>query len=170
MLQRLGCAVHAFDLTPRSVTHVDRRREAGAVGDAYRFYPWASPKDAGRATLFLPAIREHVTGSLYESEMTGDEGVEVECRSLPTIMETLGHDRIDLLKIDIEGAEYEVVEDLIARGSTPGQLLFEVHESFFEDGRARTERLMTILERAGYRGFAVDRYAREYSLIHESVL
>jgi FkbM family methyltransferase len=29
-------------------------------------------------------------------------------------MEQLGHDRIDLLKIDIEGAEYKVIESILA--------------------------------------------------------
>ena len=35
-------------------------------------------------------------------------------------MGELGHDRIDLLKMDIEGAEYEVIRDVVESGVDVG--------------------------------------------------
>lgn len=38
--------------------------------------------------------------------------MEVSLRTLPTVMLELGHNHIDLFKMDIEGAEYGVIENL----------------------------------------------------------
>lgn len=45
---------------------------------------------------------------LYET----DEWVEVDGRTIPSLMQEFGDDHIDLLKMDMEGSEYEVVPTL----------------------------------------------------------
>ena len=49
--------------------------------------------------------------------------------TLATIMARLGHTgrRIDVLKLDIEGSEFDVVPNLVKNGIEIGQLLIEVH-------------------------------------------
>ena len=49
---------------------------------------------------------------------------------LSTILEKLGHNRIDILKMDIEGAEYEVIEDIISSTVPIQQVLIEFHHRF----------------------------------------
>ena len=49
----------------------------------------------------------------------------------------LGHEKIDILKMDIEGAEFEVIHDIICDGIEFGQLCIEVHDRFFENGDKR---------------------------------
>jgi len=64
---------------------------------------------------------------------------------LASIMQTLGHRRIDVLKLDVEGAEFEAVPDLIASGIEVDQLLIEIHYQFhsrsFRLGLALIEQL-----------------------------
>ena len=67
------------------------------------------------------------------------EAIEVPVRRLSTIMRELGHGAIDLLKMDIEGAEYEVIADLLACGADVRQLLVEFHHRWPEVGIARTK-------------------------------
>ena len=43
-------------------------------------------------------------------------------------MKELGHDRLDLLKLDIEGAEYAVLDGLVEAGITPTVLCVDVHK------------------------------------------
>ena len=38
------------------------------------------------------------------------------------IMAKLGHSSLDILKIDIEGAEYDVIEDMLSSGIRPRQV------------------------------------------------
>ena len=54
--------------------------------------------------------------------MYGNEYIEVPVKNLKTIMEELNHDRIDLLKIDIEGVENEVLEQMISENIYPKYL------------------------------------------------
>ena len=43
----------------------------------------------------------------------------VECYTLQTVLQRLGHARVDLLKIDIEGAWMPVIENFVASGISP---------------------------------------------------
>jgi hypothetical protein len=49
---------------------------------------------------------------------------------LATIMQLLGHSRIDVLKLDVEGSEFEAIPDLLASGIAVDQLLVEIHYQF----------------------------------------
>ena len=44
-------------------------------------------------------------------------------------MDELGHDHLDLLKLDIEGAEYEVLDSLAAEGIRSRILCVEFHRT-----------------------------------------
>jgi FkbM family methyltransferase len=72
--------------------HAHRLAVAGANGRA-AFY---TSREASKATL-LAAVG-------------GDGEEEVETCTLARVMETLGLDRVDLVKVDIEGAEHEVFQ------------------------------------------------------------
>jgi hypothetical protein len=43
-------------------------------------------------------------------------------------MVEFGHDHIDLMKIDIEGAEHEVIKSMISSGVRPGVLCLEIDQ------------------------------------------
>ena len=50
-----------------------------------------------------------------------------------------GHDSIDLLKIDIEGFEYEVLEDCLEDRIPIKQICVEFHDFFPEISKAKTK-------------------------------
>lgn len=78
-------------------------------------------------------------------------------------MQSLGHDRIDLLKMDIEGAEYSVLRDFLSSGVRVGQLLVEFHHRWPEVGIEKTKKAIRELNQAGYRIFNVSPTGEEYS-------
>jgi len=55
--------------------------------------------------------------------------VDAECLSFATIARRLGHSRVSLLKLDVEGAEYGALRGLLASGLRPSQLLVDVSPS-----------------------------------------
>ena len=66
-------------------------------------------------------------------------------------MQRLGHNRIDLLKVDIEGAEYTGLQDLIQERIPVTQILIEFHHRFSSVGTRATKRMLPLLEDYGMR-------------------
>ena len=91
----------------------------------------------------------------------------MDATTLDGLMKAHGHDRIDLLKMDIEGAEYEVLDGLLDSPVLPGQLLVEFHHRFVENGLDRTYAIIGRLREAGYRIFAVSEIGREVSFLRQ---
>lgn len=56
------------------------------------------------------------TGQCKERYFDEQEQHELPVRSLPSLMKELGHTKIDILKIDVEGSEYRVLESAIISG------------------------------------------------------
>ena len=93
--------------------------------------------------------------TMVPDESSQDEGIEIPAYTIATIAEKLGHSRIDLLKLDIEGAEYEVLDGLLVSPIRPTQILVEFHHRFFDNGLERTAEVIGRLQDAGYRIMSV---------------
>ena len=98
------------------------------------------------------------------------EAFEVEVRTLSSLMKELGHERLDVLKMDIEGSEYDVLEQVIEQGIHIDQILVEYHHQFKNVPTSRTARNVASLRRHGYRLFHIAETGREYSFVHERLL
>jgi FkbM family methyltransferase len=72
------------------------------------------------------------------------------CTTLAQEMEANGHDFIDLLKIDIEGFEYEVLESCLKDGIPIKQICVEFHDFFPEISKARTKEMIRALRSRGF--------------------
>jgi hypothetical protein len=83
-------------------------------------------------------------------------------------MRLLGHYRIDLLKLDIEGAEYDVIRDMLVSSIDVRQLLVEFHHRFRGIGKGATAAALADLHRAGFRIFYISPHGREYALVNTS--
>ena len=166
LIERTGATVHAFDPTPGTL---DTLAEHDLPG-AFRFHPWAVAAADGTLTLY-PRVRRN--GSLSETMYTlvpdsasADDAIQVPAYTIESIAARLGHARIDLLKMDIEGAEYEVIEGLLAGVQRPRQLLVEFHHRHTGFSRADTAAAVAALQAAGYRIFYVSDNMREVSFLH----
>jgi len=155
VITRCKSNVFAFDPMPTSQSFVD----ADDRPQEFRFYAWAAAGADGKLTLY-PRVRND--GGLSEGMFTlvaedssRDSGIEVPAYTIATLVEKLGHSRIDLLKMDIEGAEYDVLESLLASPIRPKQLLVEFHHRFVDGGIRRTADIISKLAAEGYQIIAV---------------
>lgn len=149
------CYVFAFDPTPSSQDFVD-------IQDPpikFRFYAWGVASEDGVLTLY-PRVKKSgelsdVMYTMVPDESSQDSGIEVPAYTIATIAEKLGHSRIDILKLDIEGAEYDVIDGLLRSDLRPIQLLVEFHHRFFDNGLQCTASTIERLREAGYKIMAV---------------
>lgn len=122
LIDRFGCEVWAFDPIPEAGAYAARE---GAV-DGFHFLPYGIWSEDTEQKFYAPFDKEHVSHSIGNLQNT-DRYIVARCRSLPSVMAELGHDRIDLLKLDVEGAEYEALECIADGRVTPTVLCVEFH-------------------------------------------
>lgn len=96
--------------------------------------------------------------------------MSVDVRSIGSLASEHLPDGIDLLKMDIEGSEYEVIPALLASGARPGQILVEFHHRFAGRGLGATLNAVQALRQSGYALVRLSDHGPEYSFVHESVL
>jgi len=157
--------VHGFDPTPNTAEWLSRR----VSPDGFHFHPWAVISHDGTVTIG-PRIK-HGGGlsrdmyTVVDEAAASEHAIEVPAFSLPTIMTKLGHQTIDLLKIDIEGAEYDVLSSLLISSIRPAQILVEFHHRFPGMKNSMTVNIIRNLRDAGYRIFHITDTGREMSFI-----
>jgi predicted N-acetyltransferase YhbS len=81
------------------------------------------------------------------------------------VMRELGHPRIDCLKMDIKGSEYDVIRDIVRSGIPIGQVAVEFHHRIHRLGADRTREALRLLRRAGFAVFFVSDDGAVVSLI-----
>lgn len=98
----------------------------------------------------------YVSKSLIDGMFTDNyENVDVD--SIKNIMTELGHDHIDLLKLDIEGAEIEVINQMIDDEIYPTYLCVEFDLYLKnKDPQEKTKKLIDRLTSVGYMAIAND--------------
>jgi FkbM family methyltransferase len=128
-----GCQVFGFDPDPRCTRWLN---EPGRwVPPEFHFSEIALGAASGSFSFHMTDI-ERMTGSLA-CDFNG-ETVPVKCMSLKDIMGSHGHEQVDYLKLDIEGAEYDVLNAWLSEYETlPVQQLWL---EFHPDGNQWTER------------------------------
>jgi len=165
IIDKYGVEVFAFDPTPTSIDMLD----ASKLPDRFHFHPWAVTATDGTLS-FYPRLKKDgsksdVMFTMIPELETKDDVIEVAAYCLSSISSKLGHDRIDVMKMDIEGAEYEVLEGLLDSPVKPDQLLVEFHHRFVDNGLQKTYKLIERLRECGYRIFAISEIGREISFM-----
>jgi FkbM family methyltransferase len=138
LIRRFGVKIHIFDPSP-----VAKRTIALANTDRLLFKPVGLAASA--------AANFSVGGGADSSIWLKAGGSEsLPCTSLTQEMKLNGHDSIDLLKIDIEGFEYEVLESCLSENIHIQQICVEFHDFFPDIPKARTNQMIRDLKAHGF--------------------
>ena len=165
MIRRFGVTVHAFDPTPASIAWVKRQKlprqfvfhDCGISNfdGALDFYP---PRKAGNT---------HYSQEQRAGGKTTAIRGRVNC--LTTIMRRLGHRHIDVLKLDVEGSEFEAIPDIIESGISVDQLLVEIHYHFRSRSFAAGIELIDQLKDYGMQCIHVSPRGFEFSFVRRGL-
>ena len=165
LIHLYSLTVHAFDPTPYSeewIASLELPRN-------FKFHPWAAAGEDGSLRLFR-RINKRGKKSAVMWTAEGDAGdgsdfIDAPAYTIATVMKKLGHERIDLLKVDVEGAEYAILDGLADVANPPTQLLVEYHHRFPGIGKERTAASIEALKKLGYRIFAISNTGREIGFV-----
>jgi FkbM family methyltransferase len=165
VIEKFGAQVHAFDPTPKSVEWVKKQ----TLPSKFRFHELGVAGHDGVARFSLPRP-DYVSYSVSDEPPDGERVVEAQVERLATIMKRLGHSRIDLLKMDIEGSEYSVIDDLAKSRPEISQLLVEFHHEIGNPQSVmQTRNAISRLNALGYQLFHTSETGREYSFIRAAL-
>ncbi len=120
-----GCDVVAIDPTPRALQHIE---PIAAQYSNLTVLPYALWVEDAPIEFFAPRVPGWVSYSAVDRHDEAD-ALMVPGRRLATIAAELGHDRVDLLKLDIEGAEYAVLDDCDLEGLGVRVMCIEFHDT-----------------------------------------
>lgn len=164
-----GCRVFGFDPTPKSIDWV--RSQGRDLSPNFQFFSYGIGEKTGPADFSLPMNTEHVSGSyVMQKNVNENRRIRVELKSFPDIAKELGHGRIDVLKMDIEGAEYSVIQSILESSVRIDQVLIEFHDRLMQDGTRKSIEAVDRLRRHGFEIFGVSSTFEEISFINRRLL
>jgi len=163
MVKKHACRVFGFDPTAKSVAYVQKANVKG-----FHHTPTGMADHKGELVFTKPSNPDYVSMKVGE-HADGGEQVRIPVNTLANWMRALGHARLEILKIDIEGSEYAVIEHLRKTSYWPfEQFLVEWHFRDLDGGHgsahsAEHQKALATLAAAGYVQFASKNAGQEVS-------
>jgi FkbM family methyltransferase len=160
LIRKFGAQVHAFDPTPRSLAWLKTQR----IPKGFHVYEYGVAACDGMLRFAPPKSASHVSHTIVQRSGS-EHSISAPVHRIATILKNLGHDSIDLLKMDIEGAEYGVLHDMLENSVRVRQLCVEFHHRWREIGASKTRDAISALRAHGYRIFHISDSGEEYSFL-----
>lgn len=162
LINRFNCKVYAYDPTPKSIKWVDKNFK----NKNFIFFPIGLSEVKGIKDFYLPKNNSHVSGSFIKIDSVDrNEIVKLKFDTLLNQLSKNNHYKIDVLKMDIEGAEYEVINHIYNNKINIKQVCVEFHPHLIEDGKNKTKNAIGQLQKLGYNCFGISDSLLEYSFI-----
>lgn len=114
LIKKYQLQLYAFDPTPAAIKYISKFKNNKKL----HFYPWGLWSQNKKVKFFLPKNKNDVSHSIVNLQQTNEYFLAV-CKKISTIKKKFKHRHIDLLKIDIEGAEYEVLNSMLSANILP---------------------------------------------------
>lgn len=149
-----GCVL-VFDPSPMGINTIEHSDTNGLT-----FYPVGL---AAKAATYEFSLPENPEEGSYSVAREGVEKVDFQCWDLETIMRRHNHSSIDVLKMDIEGFEYDIIDSALEKSLLIRQICVEFHPWL---RRGRTLRAIRGLYRAGYR--IIHKHRGDYTFLLQS--
>ena len=155
MIQQHGARVHGFDPTIESRSFIAKSH----LPAGFHYHCLAVAGHDGQLDLY-----ERIGKG---GRKKGACFLRASCKKISSLVEELGHSRLDILKIDVEGSEYPILEDVCLKGIQVSQIAVEFHHRFEEVGLAATLRAHQMLLRHGYQLAHISDWAEEFLYVKE---
>ena len=161
-----GVMVYCLDPTPRARDHVARLLAGELVktsdGHSYemahfdagrfQFSPYGLWSRSEVQQFYKPRNDAHVSHSIVNLQGT-DEYFEAECLKFSDFLEKSQIASVDILKLDVEGAEYAIIEDILLGSVLPRSIVVEFDEANHPKGLGFTGRILKCINTMRAHGY-----------------
>jgi FkbM family methyltransferase len=150
LIERFGCRVWGIDPTPKAIDWIRGQK----LDDRFALVPVGISGAPGELRFYSPKNPNHVSHSVQNLQRT-ETYFTARVETIAGLMAELSHDHVDLIKLDIEGAEHDAIKRMLLDGIRPRALCVE----FDQPEPVRWARATTnALKAAGYTIGKVDRF------------
>ena len=152
---RLDTTVHVFDPTPRAIRHCGRaslQLSEDLGEERLHCHPYGVWSETKTLKFYEPANSAHVSHSVVNMQGT-ERYFEAECLSPAEILRRLGLSTVALVKLNVEGAEYAIVNamfDTLVRPKVICIALDEMHSPMDGGALGRLRSLIGRILGEGY--------------------
>ncbi len=154
---KFGCRVFLFDPSPTGINTIN---SLTSIPETLHFFPIGLAKKDGLISFESPKNPQE--GSFTISNNLSPN-ISFECKKISTIADERGIKEFELLKIDIEGFEYEVIEDVIESKLNVRQIAVEFHDFIDGISKEKTTKCVELLRKNGYTLF--HKRGHDYSFV-----
>lgn len=167
LMDKISPQIFAYDPTPRAIAYV--KNHALFKNEKFHFFPYGLSDKDEVTDFFLPIDEKvDVSGSAIHCHHLKEESIEVKMRCMNSIIQENGHNHIDLLKMDIEGSEFDVIDGLRECVVPIYQICLEIHDRFFDDGLDKLRKSIATLREMHYLLISVSYSEQELTFIREN--
>ena len=168
LMKNVSPQIYAYDPTPRAIEYV--KHHSLYQSESFHFFPYGLSDKDELSTFYLPVNDSHdCSGSVISCDHLKGQIINVEMKCLNTIIRKNRHTRIDLLKLDIEGAEFQVINSLKDCDVPIYQICMEIHDRFFDNGLEKLKDCLVTLRNMDYQLIAISYSEQELTFIRRDV-
>lgn len=158
MIKTKRAQVWGFDVTTESVKYLQAEEAAGRIPAEFHWVKQLLGKSNEPVRLTIPE-KDGFASFGAADKVANNRGkyVQFPAQTLTSAMAANGHDVIDILKLDVEGAEFDVIKhwqqsEFAEEAMLPAcQLLVEHHQRFYpQDGAQRMRDMKSALRFLGF--------------------
>jgi len=144
LVSQFNVNIELFDPSPTA----EKTMELGENKiEKIHFYPVGFSGKSGTVQFAHPEQEQE--GS-FRIPGKNDVSVGFQCRNLSSLMKERGHSKVDLLKMDIEGFEYEVIDSILQDSLDIKQICVEFHHFMPSIKRKKTLKAIADLKASGF--------------------
>lgn len=146
LINLTGCKIYLFDPSPTGIKTIEKIKN---IPQELNFIPKGLGGNSGKEFFSFP--ENPLEGSFTIQRDTVKQKLEFPIVSITEFCEEQNINTVDCVKLDIEGFEYEVLEDILNNSKlTVHQILVEFHHFFEQIPKSKTSLAMKKLKKAGY--------------------
>lgn len=167
IIGKYNCQVFAFDPTPVSVEWVQSQK----TPSNFTFFNYGIDTQTGTSIFYINKNPKTISGSVLNNYITNDSvKIVVPMKSFQSIVQDLNHNHIHVVKLDIEGAEYSVLENILNTPITIDQILVEFHDRLINNSSIPSKHITELMANHGYYIYGTSISYEEISFVHERVI